>query len=301
MSAPVKDAGGGQAGQDDSPRGSGKAVSVKKWIIPVIALLLLSLCFQVFIWLSVRELREAAPAPSNRDLLESLQTEMAEMNQTINSIAREQRWLQECVFLLDKDNSRQENMAVNVNVTLSRLGEKETIFILFRPKGDAEWAEEELRLVQGLEYSTRILLSPFYEYEYMVASRGGMEISSDTALIPYNVYGLPRWSTDLKVTFASGSNAVDFTIFVLVSQNVPLPEMRPVKVELRAESAGAVSESIGFAEDHNAAGTWSTAWSLPDAAVVNDISVFIDVTYENGLTRSEPFEMLKDRVRYEMK
>jgi hypothetical protein len=133
----------------------------------------------------------------------------------------------------------------------------------------------------------------------MMTARGATEISSDTALVPYNIYGLPRWSTDLKVAFASGSNAVDFTIFVLVSQNVPLPEMRPVQVNLRVESPGLEPESVAFTEDRNAAGTWSTAWSLPDAAVVNDISVFIDVTYENGLVQSEPFELLKDRVRYE--
>ncbi|MDR1604089.1 MAG: hypothetical protein LBS10_04775 [Gracilibacteraceae bacterium] len=267
--------------------------------IAVFLLLSISLVFQIFTWLTVRELREAAPAPSNRDLLENMQTELADMNQTLSSLAREQRWLQDCVFLLDKENSRQENMAVQVNALFSRLGEEETPFIRYRPKGEEEWTEEELHLTQGLEYSTRILLSPFYEYEYMAVARGAMEISSDTALIPYNVYGLPRWSTDLKLSFASGSNAVDFTIFVLVSQNAPLPEMRAARVSLRVESPGLEPESVLFTEDRNAAGAWSTAWSLPDAAVVNEISVFIDVAYENGLTRSEPFELLKDRVRYE--
>jgi hypothetical protein len=289
--------GDGDAGQGDSGK---DAVMKNRWgWAAVFLLLLLSLVFQIFTWIYVREIREASPAPSNRALLEDLQTELAEMNQTLNSLAREQRWLQDCVFLLDKDNSRQENMAVKADVVFSRLSEAETPFILYRPKGETEWVEEELRLTQGLEYTTRILLSPYYEYEYMMTARGAMEISSDTALIPYNVYGLPRWSTDLKVAFASGSNAVDFTIFVLVSQNAPLPEMRPVGVKLRVESEGLEPESVSFTEDRNAAGAWSTTWALADVSVVNDISVFIDVTYENGLTRSEPFELLKDRVRYE--
>jgi hypothetical protein len=286
-------AGSGASGKD--------SVMKNRWRwIAVLTLLLLSLGFQIFTWRSVQEIKNAAPAPTNSSLLENLQTELAEMNQTLNSLAREQRWLQDCVFLLDKNNSRQENMAVQVNAIFSRMGEAETPFILYRPKGEAEWTEEELRQEKALEYSTRVLLSPYYEYEYMMTARGAMEISSDTALIPYSVYGLPRWSTDLKVSFASGSNAVDFTIFVLISQNMPLPEMRPVSVRLRVESDGLDPESVDFTEDRNAAGAWSTTWTLADASVVNDISVFIDVTYENGLTRSEPFELLKDRVGYEI-
>jgi hypothetical protein len=272
---------------------------VKKSIFSVFlaVLLAISIGFNFFVWLDLRSIKQAPPTVS-REQLENITQSLAEINQALSSMAKEQRWIAETAFQLDKENSTRDNMILDVKVSFNRIAEDQKPIILHRLKGETTWEEDELTQKQGLEYEAKLLVSALNEYEYQVTASGSEDSAGDVLPVPYNIYGLPKWNTDLKLTFTG--NAVDISLFVLTSQNFPLPEMRPATVRLRMESLGLEPEIVDFAMEKGAPEAWSAKLYLPDVTLVSDIEAYIDVTYENGLQKTEPFALLEERVRFEM-
>lgn len=277
---------------------------MRKWDVLLIVLLVASIGFNVFIWKEVKEIRENQVGIARRDQIEKIGTEVSEAVLTLKGFAQEQKWIKESSFVLNKDLSQGENMIVEGFFTFNRLDEDQTPFILYREQGTGLWTEKKLKLSNALSYSGQIEVSPLKQYEYQLFARGKTETASEILLIPYNLYGLPNWKTEIKTNLASNSKNVNFLISLFSAVNYPLDEMAPEDVNFILIKDGEVVERVPFSYDdknpYEDTNTWVLEWSISDASIIDEVEAYVEVEYKNGLVKKEKLDLFQERVKYEI-
>lgn len=273
---------------------------MRRWDFMLIVLLVISLGFNFYIWRDVRDIRENQVGIARRDQVDNLETNVSEAIHILEVFTKEQRWFKESTFLLDIHTSGTDLVPVTGMFTFNRMELDQFPYLLYREKGTENWLELELEETRVLTYAGKFYLSPQSEYEYQLAARGDEVKASEISLIPYNVYGLPRWKEEIKPVSA-GSDKIEFNIYVYISQHRPLPEMEPENVSLILKADGKELETLPFSlEKTDSNDTWSVRLAFPDPTIVDKIEAVVEVEYTNGLKRRDEIELFQQRVQYEM-
>lgn len=273
---------------------------MRKWDFVLIILLVISLGFNYFIWRDVRDIREKQVGIASRDQVDDLEADISEAIHILEVFTKEQRWLKESTFLLDKQTSGTDLIPVTGLFTFNRMELGQSPYLLYREKGTQNWLHLELKETTVLTYAGKLHLSPVLEYEYQLAARGDEIKASEISLIPYNVYGLPKWKEEIKPV-PGDSNKMEFNIYVYISQHRPLPDMEPKNVSLILTADGKELEILPFSpEKTDNTNTWSVRLTFSDPTIVDKIEAFVEVEYMNGLKRKDDIELFQQRVQYEM-
>ncbi|MFA6808634.1 MAG: hypothetical protein WCR27_06540, partial [Eubacteriales bacterium] len=199
------------------------------------------------------------------------------------------------------EKSSGEYMSVKGNFIFKTLPKDQVPYIIFRKKGDTDWVKQNLTKVGALSFETDIVISPFYEYEYqIISSDEETEIASAMGYIPYNIYGLPKWKTEIQTSTASGFESVEFNIYIYMDVNSPLEEMQPEKASLVVGTDKGITQVYSFKDGSDKSeGLWNLKWTLSSASVIDMLDANVEVEYKNGLKRTEKVELFKERVLYE--
>lgn len=273
---------------------------MRKWDLVLVTLLIACLGLNLFIWREVQEIKENQTGAARRDQVDRISLSVSEAVQTIEVFAKEQKWIRENSFLLDKDNSGTDTMVVEAQFTFNTMEQKQKPFFLLREKGSKEWVQLELEHRRLLDYAIALNLSPLVEYEYQLITHGDWKRSSDICIIPYNIYGAPRWKEEIKV-ISVNSDEVDFTIYVFMAKDWPVSGMEPKNVTLKIETNGKELHQLSLdKENTNSPEKWKTKLRISDLTVIDEIEAFIEVEYQNGLKKKDDIELFKQRVQYEI-
>lgn len=274
---------------------------MRKWDIALITLLIVCLGVNVFIWREIKDIKEGQTGMARRDQVENISLSVSDAVQTLEVIAKEQKWIQENNFLLDKEKSGINTMVVNAKFTFSTMEQNQEPYLLFREKGSQDWIELELKQNGVLNYEVELNLAPLIEYEYQILTSGDQKRASDVGVIPYNIYGVPKWKEEIK-PIISNSGDVEFKIYVFMTQNWPLPGMEPKNVTLKLEANGKELKNLPLnKENEKNPDKWSVKLNITDFALIDSLEAFIEVEYQNGIQRIDDIELFKQRVEYEMK
>lgn len=274
---------------------------MRKWDIALITLLIVCLGVNVFIWREIKDIKEGQTGMARRDQVESIGLSVSDAVQTLEVIAKEQKWIQENNFLLDKEKSGINTMVVNAKFTFSAMEQNQEPYLLFREKGSQDWIELELKQNGVLNYAVELNLAPLIEYEYQILTSGDQKRASDVGVIPYNIYGVPKWKEEIK-PIISNSGDVEFKIYVFMTQNWPLPGMEPKNVTLKLDTNGKELKNLPLnKENEKKPDKWSVKLNITDFALIDSLEAFIEVEYQNGIQRIDDIELFKQRVEYEMK
>lgn len=273
---------------------------MRKWDLALVMLLIVSLGINVFIWLEVKDIKESQTSMARRDQVDSIGLSVSDAVQTLEGFAKEQQWIQENAFLLDKEKSSTNTMVVNAKFTFSTMEQNQSPHLLYREKGAQDWRQIELEQKGILNYAVELNLVPLIEYEYQLLTSGEQKRASDVRTIPYNIYGAPKWKEEIK-PIISNSGEIEFKILVFMNQNWPVPEMEPENVTLMLEADGKELKNLPLhKESESSSDTWSVRLNINDYAVIDGLEAFIEVEYQNGLQRKDDIELFKQRVEYEI-
>ena len=273
---------------------------MRKWDLALLTLLIFCLGLNFFIWQEVKDIKNNQMDVARRDQVDRIGLSVSEAVQTLEVFAKEQKWVQESYFLLDKEKSGTNTMIVQARFTFSTMEQNHIPYFLLREKGSKDWVEFELEHKQLLDYTIDLNLSPLAEYEYQIITYGDKKKTSDVRLIPYNLYGVPKWKEEIKA-ITGNSGDIEFVIKVFMIQSSSLPDMEPKNVTLKLEAYGKELETLSLSKENlDGSDTWSVKLKVSDFKVVNDIEAFIEVEYQNGLQRKDDIELFIQRVQYEI-
>ena len=273
---------------------------MRKWDLALITLLIICLGFNVFIWREVKDIKESQTGMARRDQVDSIGLSVSDAVQTLEIFAKEQKWVQENTFVLDKEKSGTNIMVVNAKFTFSAMEQNQNPYFLYREKGAQEWIQLELEQKGVLNYVVELNLAPLLEYEYQLLTSGNLKRATDVRVIPYNIYGVPKWKEEIK-PITSNSGDIEFKIYVFMTQNWPLLGMEPKYVTLKLEANGKELKNLPLnKENENNSDKWYVKLNITDFALIDGLEAFIEVEYQNGLQRIDDIELFKQRVEYEM-
>ncbi len=273
---------------------------MRKWDLALIALLIICLGVNVFIWREVKDIKDNQMGMARRDQVDSIGLSVSDAVQTLEVFTNEQKWIQENTFLLDKEKSGMNTMVVNAKFTFSTMEKNQRPNFLYREKGEKDWIELELEQKGVLNYDIELNLAPLIEYEYQLLTSGEQKRASDIRVIPYNIYGVPKWKEEIK-PITSNTGDIEFKIYVFMTQSWPMPGMEPKNVTLRLEDNGKELKNLPLSKDNEKSSeAWKVRLNITDFAAIDGLEAFIEVEYQNGLQRRDDIELFKQRVEYEM-
>jgi len=272
------------------------------WLIVI--LLIANLAFGVLIFLRTEDHKNALVGTVRFEQLERMENSFLELSQRLEQLIQEQKWLQKASFELDTEASDGETMVVVVELSLKRSVNEQAVFFLYREDGTSKWKEKKVSPQPAGTYTAEITLSPRLAYEYMVSAQGLTEAVSEVGRIPYNIYGLPKWKTDVRSEIDNKSRELIFNIQVYMPTRYPLPQMTPAGVDLTLKENGGPPEIIPLAAKQASGelagmAVWSGKWVLVEPRLTGEIEASIEVTYQNGLKRTEKVEEIINRIKYE--
>ncbi len=272
---------------------------MRKWDLALITLLIICLGFNVFIWREVKDIKESQTGMARRDQVESIGLSVSDAVQTLEIFAKEQKWVKENTFVLDKEKSGTNTMVVNAKFTFSEI-EQNPPYFLYREKGAQEWIQLELEQIEVLNYFVELNLAPLLEYEYQIITSDDQKKATDVLVIPYNIYGVPKWKEEIK-PIMSTSGDIEFKIYVFMTQNQPMLGMEPKYVTLKLKANGKGLKNLALSkENEKSSDKWNVKLNITDFALIDGLEAFIEVEYQNGLQRIDDIELFKQRVEYEM-
>ncbi|KUO62518.1 MAG: hypothetical protein APF84_01850 [Gracilibacter sp. BRH_c7a] len=273
---------------------------MRKWDLALITLLIVCLGVNVFIWREVKDIKDNQTGMARRDQVDSIGLSVSDAVQTLEVFAKEQKWIQENTFLLNKEESGTNTMVVNAKFTFSTMEQNQSPYFLYREKGAQDWIQLELAQKGVLNYEVELNLAPLLEYEYQLLTSGDQKRASDIRVIPYNIYGAPKWKEEIKPK-TNNSGDIEFKIYVFITENWPLPGMEPKNVTLKLEANGKELKNLSLVKDNeNKPDTWNVQLNITDFALIDGLEAYIKVEYLNGLQRVDDIELFKQRVEYEI-
>lgn len=269
---------------------------MKKYNYILIILLSLSLIFNFFTWKEIDQIKANQNQIASDGDINLLRSELSSIRLNLKKSMDDKKWLKNMSFTVDKEKSNDQNISVIGEWTFSELGKGESLYILLREVDTANWEKIKLADNGGLSFNTNLLLSPEKHYQYQLVSEGTNSRGSDILTIPYQIYGLPKWNTELRLVKKNNSKQPSIELNIHFHSSPPLPNLAPINANIVILKDNMVEKTIPF-EVINNNKIWRAYIGL-NPKDIKDYKFQVIVEYKNGTKQTQSVSHI-NRVVYD--
>ncbi|QUH26515.1 hypothetical protein [Serpentinicella alkaliphila] len=164
---------------------------------------------------------------TNSNNLYMLESRLNNLTMAISNLQEENKWVASSIINANHEKSQPGQIHLDIDFSLREIENGAQLKVVYKTEKEEEWSEVNAVNIGGNTFRAPIFLDKKETYHYLIVSRGNINRSSDTMIIPSNYY-IPNPLEVISRSTTSGAKGAE-SIEYHLAQYDPIFDFHKIK------------------------------------------------------------------------